>query len=415
MGSTATISPETLPVDPGGEAACELRVRNIGNVVDQFSFEALGWAAPWVTFEPPSISLLPETEGVTRVVVRPPRASDTAAGPSPMGVKVLSHEDPACPVVEELTVQIAVLSDVSAELIPRASKGRRKAVHHLAVDNRGNAPITAEISASDPDDKLRFRVQAPTLAVDPGQAAFTRVRVRPLRRFLRGPDVSHPFQISVSTGPEPPAVAEGAMVQEALIPRAAFKALRTALLGAIAAGLLWLLVLRPTVKSTARQAANDAVQAPLQMASSQIGGLAQKVGAETPPPLTTAGAGKETPPTAASPFGGLGDPVTDRLQTGHGASTVSATPAGKGRVFSLTDIVLQNPQGDTGLLTLERANVPLLVVRLENFRDLDYHYVAPIIFTGDQPLTLKVDCQNQPPSPPDCTPAVSYNGFSRAA
>jgi len=413
VGSIATISPETLPVDPGDEAACELRVRNTGNVVDQFSFEALGHVAPWVTFEPPSISLLPEGEGITRVVVRPPKAAETAAGPAPMGVKVHSHEDPERTVVEEVTVEIGVLTEVSAELIPRASRGRRKAAHDLAVDNRGNAAITAEISASDPDDKLRFRIQPATVTVEPGLAGFTKVKVRPLRRFLRGPDISHPFQVFVVTsGAERPVIADGAMVQAALIPRGVFKSLRAALIGLIALALAWLLLLKPTVKSTARQAANDAVQAPLQMASSQIGGLAQKVGAEPPPPLTAAGTAKPAEPTPL--FGGLGEPIADRLQAGPGAATVVAKPAAKGHVFSLTDLVLQNPQGDTGVLTLQRGDVPFLVVRLENFRDLDYHFVAPIVFSADQALTLKVVCQNQPPSPPDCTPAVSYNGFDRA-
>lgn len=411
MGSTATISPESLSVPPGGEAACEVRVRNTGNVVDQFSFEALGWAAPWVTFEPPSISLFPEAEGVTRVVFRPPKAPETAAGRSPLGVRVRSREDPARPVVEEVTVEIEQFVEMAAELIPRASKGRRRAAHDLAVDNRGNAPITAELSASDPDDKLRFSVQPPRVTVDPGRAGFAKIRIRPLRKFLRGPDVSHSFQVQAATGPEPPVTAEGAMIQEALIPRWMFKALRAGLVGALALALLWLLVLKPTVKSTARQAANDAVQAPLQMASSQIGGLAQKLGEPAAPAAAAAAAAAPE----ELPFGGLGDPLDGRLQVAPGAQTASLTVP-PDRVFSLTDLVLQNPQGDSGLLTLQRGDVPLLVVRLENFRDLDYHFVSPLVVAGGQILTLKVECQNEPPAAPDsCTPALYYSGFSRPA
>jgi hypothetical protein len=55
-------------------------------------------------------------------------------------------------------------------------------------------------------------------------------------------------------------------------------------------------------------------------------------------------------------------------------------------------------------------------VRLENFRDLDYHFVSPLVVAGGQILTLKVECQNEPPAAPDsCTPALYYSGFSRPA
>src|SRR5437870_12073428 len=60
MASVATINPDSISVQPGGEAECELRVRNTGRIVDQFSFEALGDAAPWTTFEPSSVSLFPD-------------------------------------------------------------------------------------------------------------------------------------------------------------------------------------------------------------------------------------------------------------------------------------------------------------------------------------------------------------------
>ena len=75
-----TIDPEVLAVQPGGQAECQIRVRNTSTIVDQFSLEALGPAASWVAFEPPSLSLFPDAEGLARLIVRPPKAADTPTG-----------------------------------------------------------------------------------------------------------------------------------------------------------------------------------------------------------------------------------------------------------------------------------------------------------------------------------------------
>ena len=75
--------------------------------------------------------------------------------------------------------------------------------------------------------------------------------------------------------------------------------------------------------------------------------------------------------------------------------------------------MLQNPQGDSGLLTIGRDGDTLLQVRLENFRDLDYHFVAPVLFAAGKALTLTVQCQNTAQSTPGpCSPAAYYAGFS---
>ena len=88
------------------------------------------------------------------------------------------------------------------------------------------------------------------------------------------------------------------------------------------------------------------------------------------------------------------------------------TPAKQGQRFSLTDLVLQNPQGDTGRLRVKRGDEVLYETALENFRDLDFHYVAPYIFEGKD-LVVEVDCKNPDPAVP-CRDAVSVVGFLKA-
>ena len=67
MATLATLKPEAISVQPGGEAECELTIRNTGRIVDQFSFEALGSAAPWTSFEPSTVLLAGGAETLTEV------------------------------------------------------------------------------------------------------------------------------------------------------------------------------------------------------------------------------------------------------------------------------------------------------------------------------------------------------------
>jgi len=267
MASVATINPDSISVQPGGEAECELRVRNTGRIVDQFSFEALGDAAPWTTFEPSSVSLFPDAEGTTRLVFRPPRAPDTPAGPCPVGVRIKSKEDPRAAVVEELTLDVGRLADTFAELIPRTGRGARRAPYTLAVDNRGNSRLNANLSASDPDDRLRYSFDPPAIVAEPGTAAFAKVVARPLKRFLRGQPISHPFQVRVEPEGEAALAVEGTMLQEALLPKWVPRALIGLFVAAWACVVFWALLLKPMVKTTAREAANDALVEPLREAS----------------------------------------------------------------------------------------------------------------------------------------------------
>lgn len=416
MSAVATISPEAVSVQPGKEAACEVRIRNTGTVVDEFALEALGDAAGWASFEPSSVSLFPDAEGVARLILRPPVGPSVPSGPCPMGVRVRSHEDPRHPVVEELTVDVGRVADTFAEVLPRTSRGSRRATHHVAIDNRGNARLNATVSATDPDDRLEFAFEPPSVVADPNTAAFTKLTVQPLKRFLRGQPVTHPFRVKVEPEGEVPLTVEGTMIQEALIPRWVPRAIMALLVMALASVIFWKAVLNPAVKSSAQDAAKDVVSGPLAQTSAQLAGLAAKLapsgggaagGGATP---TTTGTGAATDPL--DPSGLLGRPTDFRLQASEGQQTVSFVVPDK-QTFSLTDIVLQNPDGDRGLLRIQRGDTILLSVRLENFRDIDYHFVSPVVFTANQALTLAVACENPPPRERTCAPAAYYSGFVR--
>lgn len=413
MGAITALEPTSLQVEPGAEVSTTLRVRNGGSVVDAFTFEVLGDGADWITVDPPDLRLLPDDEDQVQVRLAPPRSSRVAAGEVPFGIKVDSTEDPQHSVVEEGTVVVGAFADVTAELVPHTSQGRRGASHELAVDNRGNDRVNAEVSAWDDDELLDFDVADPGMVVEPGRAEFTKVDVRPRDTFWRGPNKTLPFHVEVAPGAAPPVGVDGTMVQRAILPPWLPKAL-LALLGlALLALVLWLTVLKPSIESAASEAADEAV-------AEQLGGNGGGGGGDggggggggaTPTPgatgTPTPGATDPPAPPEAGPFGTrLSATATE------GSVEEDARLVTDGFVFEMTDVVLQNPDGNVGEVRIQRDDEVLLLVALENFRDLDYHFVTPTLFTAGERVTLQVQCDEVVPDDAGgtCTAAAYVSG-----
>jgi hypothetical protein len=412
MGATASVLPETLSVEPGGETSVFVQVTNTGDVVDEFTFEVLGEAARWTTLDPPAMSLYPGSEREVRLVFAPPRSPDVPAGRVDFGLRVASTEDPGSSFVEEAEVEVLPYDETAAELTPRTSHGRTGAKHEIAFDNRGNAPVNADFDAWDAENVLAFTFKPPALDAGAGSAVFSSVRIRPRKRFLRGAPKTRAFEIHVRPEAAEPTTLHGTYVQDALLPRW----LLPAVLALAVLGGLWALVLKPEIESTAQ----EAVEQPLAEQEQKIAAVEQSAAAaETDAEVaqTDAAEAKEEAAAATDEAGTAqstaegasatakqaqiiiqgeqrGTPTNFRLEVACPPTCTVEHVVPDGQTFSLTDIVLGNPRGDAGTLTVKRNDTPLLVQSLENFRDLDFHFIAPLLIDEGQRLVLEVECAN---------------------
>ena len=424
MGATASLTPNELTVEPGSAVTCQIRVRNTGHVVDQFTLEVLGEALAWASVDPPTLSLLPDGEGSATVTFAISRGFEVAAGTYPFAVKATSKEDPAGSVTEEGTLVVGTLRDMFIELLPRTARARRAAQYEVAVDNRGNQRLNANLSAVDPNNALRFRLGAPALVADPNTATFSKLAVAPVRRFWKGPSKTHSFQVLADAPPGPPITAEGVLLQEALLPPWLWKALLLLLALLILAAILWFALLKPAITSAARKA----VAVPLAQQAAQTAAIKKAQAAQAGAQNQQAAAVKQLQQQAHSvsptftplPVGGVTvtsvTTVDGRLSAsvpaGQSSSAASYTVP-TGATLAITDLILENPAGDSGTLSLEQNSVPLLQINLDNFRDLDYHFVSAPELSSGQRLVLAVTCNNQSVGgqpPKVCTPGVFYSG-----
>jgi hypothetical protein len=429
MGVIASIDAASVTAEPGAETSCTVRVRNTGMVVDQVLLDILGDAKPWTTVEPAALNMLPGSDALAQITFRPPRSSAVAAGILPFAVRAMSSEDPAGSTIEEGTVEVGRFSDLRAVLAPGTARGRRAAKYRLIVANEGNTPSHAAVSVSDPDLLLDFKVKPATLVAEPGTATYVRLRTQPKKRFLKGQDRPLPFQALLQADDTAPATVNGVMVQEQILPSWLLPAIATAAVVVAALAVLWFTVLKPEVHTMATQAVNqatkqltssakkasDAAQTAsvaaqqashaAQQASSSAGttGVTKTNGNNTG--SGTTGTRKKSG-TATGPV-----PVSEMLQSSAAPSTTFhtvtfAVPAKK--TLSITDIVLENPLGDTGLLQIRQGGTSMFVFGLANFRSIDYHFVQPLVFTHSAPLVLAVECQNTGAT--SCADDLSFSG-----
>jgi hypothetical protein len=163
--------------------------------------------------------------------------------------------------------------------------------------------------------------------------------------------------------------------------------------------ILWLALLRPSVRSAAKEAARGEAQKEL---ASDAGEAAREAAREAAKQEVAPAAREAARQEVAKQLGtgsAVGGPSIDGRLSPNKSYQV---PSGK--LLQLTDIVLENPAGEKGTLSVQRNGTTLLALSLENFRDLDYHFVAPPLFKAGDKLELKGDCTNK-----DC--GIYFSGF----
>ncbi|GAA4922141.1 hypothetical protein LX16_4832 [Stackebrandtia albiflava] len=407
---------------PGETADTTLSLRNTTDVVDTYRLSVVGAAAGWTTVEPAEVSLYPGAEAEILVTFGPPRSSEVPAGEHGYAVRVMPQERPDSAVAVEGRVDVAPFTRTTADVVPRTSHAVRTGRHEIAVDNRGNVPVEVEVSGSDPDDRLDCDARPDTHVIPPGQAVFTRLHVRARKRLWRGRPVTHPFTAVVTApdpvGGEPDRIPlDGALVQRPLIPRNAPRWLAALLALAVALVAVWFLLLKPAVET----AATEAVESPMQELAEEMEAVGDKAddaktAAEEAEAAVEGTEGEEEPAAPET----VETPVTVRLETtvpDNGTGTATHTVPAE-TVLAVTDLFLENPQGDAGKLEVLIGGKVWRTFALANFRDLDFHHVTPIEVPAGQPVQLRVTCETPGDRlagvPADrCFTAIALSGVNR--
>ncbi len=394
-------------MDPGKSAETSVTVYNTGEIVEQFNLSAVGDAAPWMTFDPPSVSLFPNTSSKVKITFAPPRDPSVKPGETRFGAMVVPVNSPDSAVVEEGTLRVGAYNDIKVDLAPQSVSGRVRARMSLAVDSRGNTPANVSVVTRDPSDSLAFLVRPRTMELTPGKSHFVKIRIRPRKKIFRGQPRQHRFKVQVlQEGAEPVSV-DGQMSQ-----RPVFSRLGLALLAIAAALGIWFALIKPAVKNVAvsalapsiaaqNQASNalsqkvSSVNSALSQAASQVSTVSSQVKA-----LSSTTSTSSTTTTTAPPPKFVNVNFNDTLETiaqpGSSNSTSFVLPASS--TLSLTDLVVENLAGGVGYVRIEQydsANSttrPLFIFDLLSLTSQSFSFKTPAVLNPGDKFILQVEC-----------------------
>jgi len=390
MTITTSLTPGTTTSMPGTAVPFVLQVHNPDATAQVVSVTASGVLAEFTALDPPSVTLEPDASAeIGMVITLPawlppgPHASEIAVSVGDLGV-----------ATAEFSVDVATVVGYVAGIAPETSASPSKGRHRVTVENRGNVPVDVSVTAESDDETITIEPDVTALSVAAGASSFVDVFVVPVEKFWNGPPVDHALVVTAVGGDEQIDRFACTYQQRPLLRPWWGPALAGAATALVIGAIAWFTLLAPWIESTADDAAEDANAADRSALNAKIDELD-----------AAAAEANELP---------LGDPADLRLsvEADAGSTESDSLRVGTSVVWSITDIIFQNPAGAAGQVALMRDGEVLMESELANFRDLDFHLVAPLVFEGGSTIEVEVTCDAPGPGDDSCSIGTTLAGFT---
>ncbi len=400
MAAQVWFSHGEIDITPGSVTILQLTVGNLEDSTDTFVLTPTGMAAAWATISPATITLFGGAQQVVDVQVAAPLLPSTTAGPTSLGVRVVPQRDPDNSRSAETVLRIAATHHRQLDLLQPVQRGRYSTTFEMLLQNRGNTQASCRMHLLEPTGRVAATFDPDTAGVEPGTSTLVRARVRARGVQWQRHSRTVTFRIDADEPGAPTASANGTFVQAPMVPE------RLGVWAAGAAGVIalalfgWFLVVKPAV----RDAADRAVTAALPSTTAAVG--------------DPTGSGPATSTPGNGNVSGNGNvngtiiniPIPVATPVGETAALTYTVP--DGQRLHVTDIVVQNPNGDQGTLLVRRNDTTLYSFRLDNILgDTSVPLVTPIEFLAGDQLVVTVSCGGVgDPTAATCTQNVFASG-----
>lgn len=397
MAAQGWFSRNETAVEPGSSAVLHLTVANLGEATDTFSVAPVGLASAWTTIRPAVVTLFGGSEEILDIEVNAPMLPSTTAGPTALSVRIVPQSNPDDVATAETTLLVGVRSDRRILMLQPAIRSRRRATYELMFENRGNTQASCRLRLVDPSSRLEADFDPPSIGVEPGGSSVAKMRVRVKGRQWDRRSRTISFNVEADQPGYPTAVAPATFVQAPMLPEHLWGRLAAIVLTAAALGAAWVGLIKPAIDRAAEQAADDLPPTQVVVDTTVVAPVDNSTPVTAPPVQAEEG----------SPFNVRMVPIAPAGET---QNATYEPPAGS--TLTITDLVLQNPNLDSGTAVLRRGSEVLFTWRLENITfDDQKSFVGEIeIPAGDQ-LVFEVSCTGVGvPSAGTCSPALQVIG-----
>lgn len=208
---TITVPATGTEVEPGATASWQVRVRNLRATSAVYVVDVLGEPAEWCRVTPRVLDIPAGAIASTVAEFHVPRASRPCAGTITFSVRATSVSPPGGEADATGALEVAPFAEMRASLLPPATVGA-SSEYFLVMENRGNQPLHASVSATPSDDRDVIRIDACVLRAAAGARAQTTVRVCQRQRWRWGLRRRR-FTVVVAADHTPPVQLEGVITR----------------------------------------------------------------------------------------------------------------------------------------------------------------------------------------------------------
>jgi hypothetical protein len=403
VSAQAWFPQDEVSVVPGAPTSLMLTIENVGDHTDSYTIIPAGLTAPWTTITRSNVTLFGGSQDMIEVLVRPPAIYSTTAGPTPIAVRVISQTDPDDSIVAEIIADVSPFDDRRVTTLQPVRRARRRATFEFMVENHGNNLANCRLHLVDRTNRLDGTFDPPAVGVAPGSTSLVRLNAKVRGGLFRRSERQLDFEIEATEPDHEPASGLATLIQSATVSgRFLARALATAVVVAAVVA-AWFGVVRPELRDAAERAVED-----------RIGELdAGPTTTLLEPTVTVPELIDE--PTDAPPNEPVGEPVSYRIAVDVGVNqerseSVTVPPDSQ---FRMTDLVLQNPNGDLGAAQLLRNGEILYQFDLGSMSSANEFQprISPIPFAPSDNIVLAVQCDVVgQPSGTGCDIAVLLGG-----
>ena len=368
---------------PGESTALSLEVENVGDRTESYTIIPAGLTAAWTTVTRPNITLFAGSRDIVEVVIRPPAIHSTTAGPTALSVRVIPQGAPDDAVVAETIATVQSFDDRRITTLQPVQRGRRRRTFEFMVENHGNNLASCRLHLVDASNRVDGSFDPPAVGVAPGAASLVRLQLRAKSGLFRRAERQLDFEIEATEPDHEPATGRATLMQTPTIPaRLAWQVVVFAAAGAAIVA-AWFGVVRPELRNAVEREVDDQIE---ELAALTVDTVPEVV--DTLPPDETT--------DAETSVVDEGEPVAYRIAVDVGitqqrSESISVAPDSR---FLLTDVVLQNPNGDLGTAQLLRNADIIYEWDLGSMSSANEFQprISPLPFDPGDNLVLAVEC-----------------------
>jgi serine/threonine protein kinase len=185
---------QKMTMAPGGTAVFPLIILNQGNLVDHLTTTVIGLPTSWLSDEIPATHLMPGEQQEVTVTIRPPHSPQSKAGIHPFQIRVTSQATPGDFAEIQGELNLTPFYDFQLECRPQKLTSSNEGEFTINVMNQGNADMTVQMTAVDPEEACVFTFHPTQLTVPSSDTATAKMTIS--SKTQPAANKSYPFTVS---------------------------------------------------------------------------------------------------------------------------------------------------------------------------------------------------------------------------